>query len=159
MPTPDQVRINKSTSKLEIHAPGHESHLGTIRRVVSDLARQVGFADHEARTIQMAVDEACANILEHAYAPDKEWCWQHREPEIRLQIHTEGGRLVIEIFDHGQRFDFTRYRPTDVAANLGAMRNGGYGLPIMRRFMDEVQYSSSDRTGNTLRLVKYLKKP
>jgi anti-sigma regulatory factor (Ser/Thr protein kinase) len=38
------------------------------------------------------------------------------------------------------------------------MQPGGYGIFIMRKLMDEVQYSSSDQTGNTLRLVKYLKK-
>jgi anti-sigma regulatory factor (Ser/Thr protein kinase) len=38
------------------------------------------------------------------------------------------------------------------------MKTNGYGVHIMRQFMDEVQYSSSDQTGNTLRLVKHLKK-
>ena len=38
------------------------------------------------------------------------------------------------------------------------MKTNGYGIAIMREFMDEVTYSSSDATGNTLRLVKYLKK-
>ncbi len=158
MPTPEQVRINKTTDRLTIHAPGDGSCLARIRAIMADLARQVGFPDHEITMIQMAVDEACANVVEHAYAPDKQWRWQHRQPEICMHIRTEHGRLVVEINDHGQRFDFTSYRPTDVAANLDEMKNGGYGVPIMRRFMDEVQYSSNNQTGNTLRLVKYLKK-
>lgn len=159
MPTPEQIRINKTTGKLEIHAPGDGRCLARIRAIMADLARQVGFPDPEVQMIQMAVDEACANVVEHAYRADKQWCWQHREPEIRMRIHTEAGRLIIEINDHGQHFDFTSYRPTDVPTNLDAMKDGGYGLPIMRRFMDEVQYSSNDHTGNTLRLVKYLKNP
>ena len=59
---------------------------------------------------------------------------------------------------HGQRFDFTAYRPDDIEARLREMKSGGYGISIMRQFMDEVHYNSSDATGNTLRLVKYLKK-
>ncbi len=158
MPTPEQIRINKTTGKLTIQTPCDGFYLRHIRAIMSDLARQVGFPEHEITMIQMAVDEACANVVEHAYASDKQWCWQHRQPEIRMTIRTESGRLVIEVNDHGQRFDFTSYRPADVAANLDEMKPGGYGIPIMRRFMDEVQYSSNDHTGNTLRLVKYLKK-
>lgn len=67
-------------------------------------------------------------------------------------------RLIIEISDHGQRFDFSDYRPDDLQKRIKDMKPGGYGIHIMRKFMDEVQYNSSDEAGNTLRLVKYLKK-
>ncbi len=154
----DALRIKKSTGLLSIHAPGDGSYLSQIRRLIADLARQVGFSDEEIAKIEMAVDEACSNVLEHAYAPNKQWCWQHRGPELRLAIRIQDSRLIIELNDHGQRFDFANYRPADLEDSLRQMRPGGYGIVIMRRFMDEVQYSSSDETGNTLRLVKYLKK-
>lgn len=154
----EALRIKKSTGMVSIHAPGDGSYLSQIRHLVTDLARQVGFTEEEVAKIEMAVDEACSNVLEHAYAPNKQWRWQHREPELRMAIRIQDGQLVIEINDHGQRFDFSNYRPTDLEASLREMRPGGYGIVIMRNFMDEVQYSSSDETGNTLRLVKYLKK-
>ncbi|NQU11060.1 ATP-binding protein [bacterium] len=154
----DALRIKKSTGLLSIHAPGDGSYLSHIRRLVTDLARQVGFHEEEVAKIEMAVDEACSNVVEHAYAPNKQWRWQHREPELRMAIRIQDGQLVIEINDHGQRFDFTNYRPANLEDNLRDMRPGGYGIVIMRKFMDEVQYNSSDETGNTLRLVKYLKK-
>lgn len=159
MNVPDNVRIKKSTGKVSIAAPGDGSYLRYLRTLVTDLARQVGFTDPEVAKVEMAVDEACANVVEHSYAPDKQWCWQHREPEIRMDIRTEHGQLVIEINDHGQGFDFANYRPAEMHDRIQSMAKGGYGILIMRQFMDEVQYSSNDRTGNTLRLVKYLKKP
>jgi len=158
MNTPKHVRVNKTTGKIKIETPGDGSYLAYIRTMVTDLARQIGFPEAEVAKIEMAVDEACSNVLEHAYAPHKEWRWQHREPEIRLEVHTEDGRLVIEINDHGQGFDFAKYQPADIENRLQQMAQGGYGIFIMRKFMDEVQYSSNDQTGNTLRLVKYLKK-
>lgn len=169
-PPPDQVRLKKSTSSLQIKAPGHVSYLSYIRTLIGDLARSVGFPEEEATKIEMAVDEACSNIVEHAYASsqpssatmdapvDKAWQWQQRDPEIGLDVRVEGSRLVIEIHDHGQRFDFTTYRPKKMDERIRQMETGGYGVAIMREFMDEVQYSSSDADGNTLRLVKYLKK-
>ena len=91
--------------------------------------------------------------------PKKKWCWQHRHPEIRLDVHIEKGKLIIEVNDHGQRFDLASYRPENIDARIQEMKTDGYGISIMRTFMDEVTYSSSDAAGNTLRLVKYLKNP
>ena len=165
MDLPDKVRLQKSTGKLVIQAPVHGSYLGYIRALIADLARQVGFPDDEVAKVEMAVDEACSNIVEHAYADrkkaeatEKGWQWNQTDPAICLEVRTENDRLVIEIKDHGQRFDFSAYRPNDIEQRVRQMQTGGYGVAIMREFMDEVQYSSSDAAGNTLRLVKYLKK-
>ncbi len=158
MDLPNDIRRKESTDKLLLQTPGHVSYLAYIRVIVGDLARKIGFDEQEVAKIEMAVDEACSNVVKHAYSPDKEWCWQHCDPEIRLDIRREGARLVIEINDHGQRFDFANYRSADMEDRLREMKRGGYGVLIMRNFMDEVQYSSNDQTGNTLRMVKYLKK-
>jgi serine/threonine-protein kinase RsbW len=159
MDLPDNIRREESTDKLLLQTPGQGCYLAYIRAVVGDLARKVGFDETEVAKIEMAVDEACSNIVRHAYSPDKKWCWQHRDPEIRIDIRREGSHLVIEINDHGQRFDFANYSPVEIERHLREMKPGGYGILIMRNFMDEVQYSSNDQTGNTLRMVKYLKKP
>jgi len=158
MNSPQNVRREESADKVLLQTPGHGSYLAYIRTIVSDLAKKVGFEDAEVAKIAMAVDEACSNVVKHAYSPDKQWHWQHRDPQIRLDIHRESDRLVIEINDHGQHFDFASYQPADIEARLQEMKQGGYGLFIMRSFMDEMQYSSNDQTGNTLRMVKYLKK-
>jgi serine/threonine-protein kinase RsbW len=156
--TPDEILLKKSTGKLQLQTPGRGSYLPYIRAIVTDLARKVGFPEDEVAKIEMAVDEACSNVVEHAYAPNKEWRWQ-RDPEIRLNIRLEDSRLVIEINDHGESFDFASYQPKTIEDRVRAMNSGGYGIFIMRQFMDEIQYSSSAESGNTLRLVKYLKKP
>lgn len=158
MEKPQNVQLNESVGKLQLQTPGHGSYLAYIRAIIGDLARKVGFPDDEIAKIEMAVDEACANVVEHAYESRKEWHWNHRDPEIRLDVRAEDGRLVIEINDHGQRFDFGSYSPADIESRIQEMQPRGYGILIMRKFMDEVHYSSDDSTGNTLRLVKYLKK-
>ncbi len=159
MDTPDNVSLKKSTRKLVIETPGHGSYLSYIRTLVGDLALKVGFPDEEVAKIEMAVDEACSNVVKHAYKAKKQWRWNHRDPGIRLDVRAEDSRLIIEINDHGQRFDFSNYNPAGIEDRIKEMKPHGYGVFIMRKFMDEVQYSSSDATGNTLRLVKYLKKP
>lgn len=152
------IDIKKSTRRLFVRAPGHGSSLRPIRTVITDLARQVGFPEDEVAKIEMAVDEACTNVVEHAYEAKRNWFWKHPNPEIRLTIHTEADRLIIQINDDGQSFDFAAYRPGNIVERIRAMRSGGYGIAIMRQFMDEVEYISDDETGNTLRLVKHLQK-
>jgi len=158
MEKPDNVELKASTSKLSIHTPGHGSYLAYIRTLVGDLARKVGFPEEEVAKVEMSVDEACSNVVKHAYAQKKQWLWQHRHPEIRLDMQVKDNQIIIEIHDHGQKFDFAAYRPDAIKERLKDMKTNGYGISIMREFMDEVTYSSSDATGNTLRLVKYLKK-
>ncbi|MEI6083561.1 MAG: ATP-binding protein [Verrucomicrobiota bacterium] len=158
MDKPDNVELTASTSKLSIHTPGHGSYLNYIRTLVGDLARKVGFPEDDVAKVEMSVDEACSNVVKHAYAPKKAWLWQHRHPEIRLDMQVVDNKVIIEIHDHGQKFDFAAYRPDAIQDRLKDMQTNGYGISIMREFMDEVTYSSCDSTGNTLRLVKYLKK-
>jgi serine/threonine-protein kinase RsbW len=157
MDKPENIHLKKTDSGLYINAPGHCRSLRSIRAIISDLAHQLGFPEDEVAKIEMAVDEACSNVLEHAYASDKDWSW-NRDPKLRLEIHHALDRITILIRDHGQRFDFSDYRPTDILERVLAMHPGGYGVAIMRQFMDEVHYSSNDAEGNTLRMVKYLKK-
>lgn len=158
MDNPEKIHLKKTDSRIFIHAPGDGSSLRPIRDIVTDLARQLGFHTDEIAKIEMAVDEACSNVVEHAYAPDKDWT-SPKDPAIRIEVHHALDRLVILIHDHGQRFDFNAYRPSDILERVLAMKPGGYGIAIIRQFMDEVHYSSNDAEGNTLRMVKYLKKP
>ena len=150
------VTVKRSTDAVAVHTPGDVSYLGHIRELVCDLAHKVGFPSEDIAKIEMAVDEACTNIVEHAYAPDATWRWQQQRPEIRIVVRIARDQLIIELNDHGQHFDFAAYRPATVQDRAQDMQTGGYGIPIMREFMDEVAYNSSAAEGNTLRLVKYL---
>ena len=158
MPDSAKVTVNRSANAVSIQIPGEGSSLAHIREFIVDLAQKIGFTAEDVARIEMSVDEACSNVVKHAYSADKQWRWQHRDPEIRLAIRLESNQLVIEINDHGQRFDFAGYQPADIQVRAQDMQTGGYGIAIMRQFMDEVTYSSSDATGNTLRLVKHLNK-
>ena len=152
------VKIQRSDSALKIAMPGDVTYLAHIREFIADLALKVGFTEEDVAKIEMSVDEACTNVVEHAYSTGKKWHVQNRNPEIRLAIQADENQLVIEINDHGQHFDFSAYQPAEPQTRTQDMHTGGYGIAIMRKFMDEVGFHSSAATGNTLRLVKYLKK-
>ncbi|MEX0601905.1 MAG: ATP-binding protein, partial [Bacteroidota bacterium] len=96
----------------------------------------------------LAVDEACTNIIKHAYqnAPDK---------PIHISIDSDNNRFEVVITDEGKSFDPATMKPLNLKHHLTQYRRGGLGVYLMKTLMDEVEYSSRGRK-NAVRMAKYL---
>ncbi|HLF27864.1 MAG TPA: ATP-binding protein [Anaerolineae bacterium] len=131
--------------------PGRYENLARISDFITQVARDAGFDEDDVFHIQMAVDEACSNIIEHAYG-------QAGDGDIDLLCRVaENGDLVVEIRDHGQPFDpdqvpFPKIEGDNV--DLESMKVGGLGLFFMRKLMDEVNFRFDPGAGNHLTMVK-----
>ena len=129
--------------------PGRFEYLAQIAEFVTQTAREAGLTDDDVFHVEMAVDEACSNVIEHAYAD--------KAGEIELSCAVpEYGRLEIVIHDHGDPFDPELVPEPRVgdSAGLDTMQEGGLGLYFMRKLMDEVRFSFAPGHGNTLYMVK-----
>ncbi len=122
--------------------------IARARHWASEHARAAGFSDAEVHSLGLALSEACANVIRHAY---------HGEPDHPIELHlaVDGSRLELSIRDQGTKFDPQAYQPP----NLDEPHEGGYGVFIIRSLMDEVEYDTSGGEGTTLRLVKYRSHP
>lgn len=127
---------------LDLRFPSDARLLKTIRGIVGQLAGVSGFADDEAQFIMLAVDEACANVIRHAYGgkPDG---------EMLLSCHAAEGRIEFRLIDWGQPVRPERLKPR----SLEEVRPGGLGLYLMRSVMDEVSFRDREN-GNELYLAK-----
>jgi serine/threonine-protein kinase RsbW len=96
----------------------------------------------------MAVDEACSNIIEHAYDPDR-----HGDIKLSCCIQAEGD-LVISIHDAGRPFDPTLVPEPPMGSDWENLPEGGLGLYFMRRLMDQVTFHFDEQNGNTLTMLK-----
>jgi serine/threonine-protein kinase RsbW len=123
--------------------------LEEIRIFVSNAARQFGFADEDISKIMLAVDEACTNIIKHAYqnSPDK---------EIDIHVIREGKTFEVRIFDNGKSFDPALLRNPDLKEYLVRHRRGGLGVYLMKKLVDDVEYNFLPGHANEVRLTKYL---
>ncbi|HTP12046.1 MAG TPA: ATP-binding protein [Bacteroidota bacterium] len=137
--------------KISKTIPSRTDNLLEVREFVSEAARQFGFGDEDVANIVLAVDEACTNIIKHAYqyAPDK---------EIFVSIIRNDGTFEVKIRDHGKNFDPTELRPPDLKQNLSHHRRGGLGVYLMKKLMDKVEYHFTEGKNNEVSLVKYLAK-
>ena len=124
-------------------------HLLDVREFVSSAAQRLGFSDEETSKIVLAVDEACTNIIKHAYQYDP-------NKEIRISINTTKGALEILIEDEGKSFNPLAVKPPDLKQHLQQFRRGGLGVYLMKTLMDEVEYNLNPGKKNVVRLLKYL---
>jgi len=116
---------------------------------VAQSAQVAGFDDQALYQIQVAVDEACANVVHHAYAG--------MEPgDMEISCYLDGQIFVVRVRDWGTSFDPTEVQDPDMSAPLDERTLGGLGLFLIRQFMEQVQYTFDPETGNELTMTKRL---
>jgi serine/threonine-protein kinase RsbW len=98
--------------------------------------------------IQMAVDEACTNIIKYSY-PEQVGL-------ITITCEVGENSLTVVINDKGKPFDPNSVLPPDLEASLDKRSIGGLGIHLMRKYMDDVSYNYEEGTGNTLVMKRIL---
>lgn len=99
--------------------------------------------------LQLAVQEVCNNIIEHAYRPESEQ--ETGRIKVQLMIDPSDLRFVADLYDTGGTFN-----PNAVATpNLDEPQEEGYGLFLVHNLMDQVIYEPAEGN-NHWRLVKHL---
>ena len=101
--------------------------------------------------LALAVDEACANVIEHAYS-------QEVTHDVTIRAVVDDDALRFEIVDTGRHFDPAIIQPQDVEELIRQRKSGGLGLRLIRTIMDDVQYRIIPGEKNELRMTKKLKK-
>ncbi len=141
---------------VTLHLPCRFSYLRMIRQSVVDMSARSGLTEFKAAQLEMAVDEACANVIEHSYGGEATAAAQPNHPGLRINLMQCSDRIVVEIFDRGRGFDFEGHGVIDPDRYLTDERTRGLGMYIIRRFVDDVTYERGPSSGNCLRLTKLI---
>jgi serine phosphatase RsbU (regulator of sigma subunit)/anti-sigma regulatory factor (Ser/Thr protein kinase)/putative methionine-R-sulfoxide reductase with GAF domain len=126
--------------------PARFEQLDTIRGFASQAARDAGMDDSEIYAIELAVDEACTNIIEHAYQGEG-------RGDIECTCESNDVCLTVVIRDHGKPFDPSTVTKPDLYADIDSRPVGGLGVFLMKQLMDEVHFESLGESGNILTMV------
>ena len=129
--------------------PGRYENLEKICDLVTEQATRAGFDDSAVYAIQTAVDEACSNIIEHAYQGED-------RGSIDVTISNNTGCLTIRLIDQGLPFNPDSIPEPDIHASLDQRDSHGLGMYFMHKLMDSIIFESSPDTGNILTMVKCL---
>jgi serine/threonine-protein kinase RsbW len=150
--TKQVTKKNKNINPDTICAVGDFKELSRIRDFVFARALDRGFSDGDAQKIVLAVDEACTNLIEHAFKLDK-------SRNICVTVELEPNTFTVNIIDDGKPFDPTGVSKPDMDQYFKQFKKGGLGIHLMRSVMDEISYTPSTSSGdskNILRLSKQI---
>lgn len=132
---------------FELEVRAKPENLARIAAFISDAAERWGLGPKETFEVQMAVDEACTNIIEHGYAGDE-------TGKIEIRCRQTDDKCTIEIRDFGRTFDPEAVPEPDIEAPLAERPVGGLGLYFMRQLMDSVEFQFGEEEGNLLTMTK-----
>jgi len=140
----------KQTKAFKI--PSDTRYLIEVRNFVRAVIDESSFPLDDANRIVLAVDEAVANVMEHAYEQQS-----NTNLEVDIIISASANEFNITIKDIGKDFSPDSVMDIDIQEHVKAGKRNGLGLFLIRKIMDEVSYRFDPDEGNMLTMVKYAK--
>ena len=131
--------------KKMIDFASHPANLWLVRHCVRQFLLDRPFTAREIDLMVLGVDEACTNIIRHAYRLAE-------DQPIRLSLETcQSGGVRFRLRDFGMGFDGA----AQAGRTLDNLRPGGLGMHLIRHAFDQVDYHRRQR-GTLLVLTKHL---
>lgn len=136
------------TKQLKVKSKTED--LSVIRDFISSSAAEAGIASDTVENIILAVDEACTNIIRHAYK-------SFPDGELIIKTKSTLSRFVVSITDYGKSFAPEMIPEPDLQKYYRQRRVGGLGMYLMKTLMDDVKYVSVPGKYNEVLLSKNIK--
>lgn len=115
---------------------------------VANCAVAVGLSPKRVAEIELAVEEALANICQYAYP--------ERPGEVELHCECyEGQQFFIELVDTGVPFDLLALPTAELTGGIAERQLGGLGIPLILAMVDQVEYHH-DGSRNILQLAVHI---
>ena len=134
-----------------VNFPGKFESLVQISDLIVQQAKEAGLDETAIYAVDLAVDEAFTNIIEHAYGGEG-------IGDIQCTCQIIEGELTITLRDFGRPFHPEKIPTPNAKTRLKDLKSGGAGLFLIRKMMDEVRFEFSPTTGNLLTMVKHKQK-
>jgi sigma-B regulation protein RsbU (phosphoserine phosphatase) len=129
---------------LSLRIPARAERLREVREAVERAVLAGGGSRECAQDVVIAVDEACQNVIRHAYCGE---C----DEDIELEMERRGDDLLLHLRDFAPAIDPSRVKPRE----LDDVRPGGLGVHFIRSVMDEASFAPGpEGRGNVLRMRK-----
>lgn len=128
--------------KLSLVLPSDESTLPLVRHLCKYCMWEIGVSHECVHDVELALTEACANVVEHAAGDD--------QYEVHIEITDQ--RCDIRVVDTGHGFDFETLGRLEAESSA----EGGRGLKLMKALVDRIAFVSEPESGTIVHLSKTL---
>lgn len=148
-----QLKTDKKKEKTyRLKLPAASENLDIIRKFIAGISENMGFSEEEVYKIELAVDEACSNVVKHAYLTNS-----RSDRIVNIEAHEKRDRLEIVIFDKGKGFDPKKVKKPEIEEYMRKMKRGGLGIYLIKELMDKVSFRIKAGVRNEVRMIKFLK--
>jgi serine/threonine-protein kinase RsbW len=143
------VLVSSMRKVMTIRLPAVLENVPTVMDRVAEAGKIVGLDEGTLEQIRLVIDEACANIVSHAYVGV--------EPgDMEITCYHSAHTCMIKVRDWGQGFNAECVPEPNLDAPLEERHLGGLGLFLIRHCMDQVEYADEAEAGNVLTMTKRL---
>jgi len=111
----------------------------------TSVARKIGLSDARIEDLKTAVSEACLNAMEHGNKMDP-------EKKVIVTLTVEDSRLKIDVHDDGKGIG--QIEPPRIEDQIeGKYRARGWGMFLIKRLVDGVDFETRPEGGNVVRMI------
>jgi serine/threonine-protein kinase RsbW len=128
--------------RVVLEVPAKPEFLLLARLAATGVGRSAGASEETIADLKLAITEAVANAVRHAYPPDS-------PGRVSVELSATGGRLEIAVSDEGRGLGGTELGPHGEESD-----ESGMGLSIIRAIADEVDVGAGpDGRGTRVRFA------
>ena len=121
-----------------IEIPAEKTRLNEVTGFVLDFAKELGFENKELFQLKLCTEEIFVNVASYAYKPDTGM----------ITVTADGCEspltVTLSFIDSGKPFDPLAKPDPEKNRPLSQAKQGGLGIFLTKRFMDEVSYAYQD---------------
>lgn len=140
--------LKTMTEHLHLTRAAEYETLGVFRDAIARACARHQIDAETTYALQLAMDEACTNVIEHGYAG-------MNPGSLMFDMEIAPTRVVMKITDFGRPFEPYEPELPDAQTVLESDKVGGFGLIFIYKTMDTVDYQTTEE-GNILSLTKTL---
>jgi anti-sigma regulatory factor (Ser/Thr protein kinase) len=137
---------------FELQVESSLENLEAISNFIAKTMRTLGIQDEkDIFDVQLAVDEACTNVIQYAYSGQKEGMIK-----IQCRLSESRDEFIVKITDTGVPFDPQSVPTPDITTALDERKIGGLGIFFMRQTIKTIKYAFGEKE-NELMMIRQLK--
>lgn len=143
LPLPEPTVVEGFRVTLSLQLPRDRLSVPVTRHLVAAAMSEVGVVSEDAAAVQLAVTEACANVVDHSGPGDA----------YEVAVTVAPTHCHIRVIDVGRGFDHESLTPPEMAR---VDAEHGRGVALMHALVDQVRFESQPERGTVVHLVKRL---
>jgi len=143
--------------KFHFSLPAKKKYLQLIRFYIYDICTKLQITPCDITDIKNIVGEAASNIVKYAYKNKRKY--EEKTMELDITYKKEKNQIIIDIIDHGKGFDpsfLNNLNKKEIENKIKKMNKGGYGLYLIKKCSDKVEFDIKPFDKNVIRVTKNL---